>query len=92
MVWLASDSSAAVREFEGGFSAATALFSLNRSANADVRALAPVREYVQAEFEKEALAERVRLTRGMVVDLAMVSGLWAWPGEVVPGAVVCGVG
>ncbi|KAI1793080.1 hypothetical protein LXA43DRAFT_1127471 [Ganoderma leucocontextum] len=92
VMWLASDSPAAVREFEGSFSAATALFSLNRSANADVRALAPVREYVQTEFEREPLAERVRLTRGMVVDLAMVSGLWAYPGEVVPGAVVCAEG
>ncbi|PIL31341.1 hypothetical protein GSI_06039 [Ganoderma sinense ZZ0214-1] len=92
VMWLASDSPAAVREFEGSFSAATALFSLNRSANADVRALAPVREYVQAEFEEEAPAERVRLTRGMVVDLAMVSGLWAYPGEAVPGAVICAEG
>ena len=92
VMWLASDSPAAVREFEGSFSAATALFSLNRSANADVRSLAPVREYVQAEFEQEPLAERVRLTRGMVVDLAMVSGLWAYPGEIVPGAVVCAEG
>ena len=92
VMWLASDSPAAVREFEGSFSAATAVFSLNRSANADVRALAPVHEYVQAEFEREELAERMRLTRGMVVDLAMVSGLWAYPGEVVPGAVVCAEG
>ena len=29
---------------------------------------------------------------GMVVDLAMVSGLWAYPGEAVPGAVVCAEG
>ena len=69
-----------------------AIFSLNASANADLRALAPKREYVQSEFEQEPEEERVRLTRGMVVDLAMLSGFWAYPGEAVPGAVVCAEG
>ncbi|TBU62547.1 hypothetical protein BD310DRAFT_918640 [Dichomitus squalens] len=92
VTWLASDSPSAVREFTGNFSAATAIFSLNTSTNAELRALAPTREYVQGGFELEPEEERVRLTRGMVVDLAMVSGLWAYPGEVVPGAVVCAEG
>ena len=92
VMWLASDSPTAVREFTGNFSAATAIFSLNASANAELRALAPTREYVQGEFEQEPEEERVRLTRGMVVDLAMLSGFWAYPGEAVPGAIVCAEG
>ena len=92
LMWLASDSPPASREFISAFPTATAVFSLAHSTNSELRALAPVHEYVQAEFDKESLEERVRLTRGMIVDLAMVSGLWSWPGEVVPGAVVCGEG
>ena len=89
VMWFASDSPAAAVEFASAFTPATALFSLARSTNADVRALASAREYVQAEFDEEPYEERVRLTRGALVDLAMLGGLWAWPGEIVPGATVC---
>ena len=92
IMWLASDSPPAAREFAVHFSSATAAFSLEHSTNPELRALAPKHEYVQAEFDAEPLQERVRLTKGVLVDLAMVSGLWAWPGEVVPAAVVCGEG
>ncbi|KAI0354634.1 hypothetical protein OH77DRAFT_1521536 [Trametes cingulata] len=92
IIWLASDSPAAAREFVASFPPATAVFSLEHNTNTELRALAPVHEYVQAEFEQEPLEERIRLTRGMIVDFAMLSGMWAWPGETVPAAVVCGVG
>ncbi|KAI0640097.1 hypothetical protein C8Q77DRAFT_1084610 [Trametes polyzona] len=92
IVWLASDSPAAMREFAAAFPPSTALFSLERNTDPALRALAPKHAYVQAEFDVEPLEERVRLTQGMVVDFAMLSGMWAWPGEVVPSAVVCGVG
>ncbi|TFK86923.1 hypothetical protein K466DRAFT_586796 [Polyporus arcularius HHB13444] len=92
LMWLASDSPPASREFVAAFPTATAVFSLAHSTKSELRGLAPVHEYVQAEFDRESLDERIRLTRGMIVDLAMLSGLWSWPGEVVPGAVVCGEG
>ncbi|KAI0713158.1 hypothetical protein C8T65DRAFT_739028 [Cerioporus squamosus] len=92
LMWLASDSPPASREFVAAFPTATAVFSLAHSTKPELRGLAPVHEYVQTEFDKESPEERIRLTRGMIVDLAMVSGLWSWPGEVVPGAVVCGEG
>ncbi|KAI0368887.1 hypothetical protein BV20DRAFT_968676 [Pilatotrama ljubarskyi] len=92
IMWLASDSPAAAREFVASFPPATAVFSLEHSTNPELRALAPVHEYVQAEFEQESLEERIRLTKGMIVDFAMLSGFWASPGDVVPAAVVCGVG
>ncbi|KAI0654459.1 hypothetical protein C8Q70DRAFT_1027189 [Cubamyces menziesii] len=92
IMWLASDSPAAAREFVSAFPPATAVFSLEHHIDSQLRALAPSTEYVQAEFDQEPLGERIRLTRGMIVDFAMLSGMWAWPGEIVPGAVVCGVG
>lgn len=92
VMWFASDSPTAAQDFAAAFPPATALFSLARSTDADLRALAPAREYVQAEFNEEPPEERVRLTRGVIVDLAMLSGLWAWHGQIVPGATVCMVG
>ncbi|KAI0652532.1 hypothetical protein C8Q79DRAFT_1005717 [Trametes meyenii] len=92
IMWVASDSPPAARAFVGAFPPATASFSLEHSVMPELRALAPAEEYVQAQFEKETLEERVRLTRGMIVDFAMLSGMWAWPGDILPGAVVCGMG
>lgn len=92
IMWLASDSLAAARDFVSRFSPATAVFSLEHSTKPELRGLAPEREYVQAEFDAESLEERVRLTRGMIVDFAMLSGLWASSGHAVPEAVVCGGG
>ncbi|KAI0778815.1 hypothetical protein BD413DRAFT_512009 [Trametes elegans] len=92
IMWLASDSPTAAREFVSAFPPATAVFGLEHSTYPQLRALAPAHEYVQAEFDEEPLADRLRLTQGMLVDFAMLSGMWAWPGEVVPAAVVCGMG
>ncbi|KAI0347827.1 hypothetical protein BDW22DRAFT_1349892 [Trametopsis cervina] len=89
VAYIASDSHSGAHEFISAFPPSTAIFSLDSSTNADLRALAPQREYVQAEFNELDESERIRLTRGMIVDLAMLSGLWSWPGEVVPGATIC---
>ena len=89
ITYIASDSHAGAHEFASAFPPSTAVFSLDSSTNPDLRALAPQGEYVQEEFNELDEADRIRLTRGMVVDLALLSGLWAWPGEVVPGANIC---
>jgi hypothetical protein len=89
IIWVASDSHTVAHEFASAFPPATAVFSLDSSTNPDLRALAPQGEYIQEEFNKLDELDRIRLTRGMVVDFAMLNGLWAWPGEVVPGAVIC---
>lgn len=89
IVYVASDSHATAHEFVSAFPASTAVFSLDSSTDPALRALAPQHEYVQAEFDALELEDRVRLTRGMVVDLAMLSGMWAWEGDVVPGATIC---
>ncbi|OCH90049.1 hypothetical protein OBBRIDRAFT_793667 [Obba rivulosa] len=91
ITYVASDAPEALRGFTGAFPPETALFALATSTRAELRALAPHHEYNQTAFGAEDEEERVRLTRGMVVDFAMLSGLWAEKGEVVPGAVVCTV-
>lgn len=90
ITYIASDSPEAVRNFIDFFPPSTAIFSLETSTNAQLRALAPQHEYVQEHFNtEESPEERVRLTRGMIVDLAMLTGFWSWEGEVVPGATIC---
>lgn len=89
--YLASDSPDALQDFASAFSPETGIFSLQSSKHEELRALVPKRAYVQKEFVEELPEERIRLTRGMVVDLAMVSGFWAQDGEVIPSATVCGI-
>lgn len=89
IAYVASDSHAAAHDFVSAFPASTAVFSLDASTDPDLRALAPQSEHVHSEFVELSEQDRVRLTRGMVVDFAMLSGLWAWEGDVVPGATIC---
>jgi len=89
VMYLASDSPDARKEYKASFPTNTAIFSLDTSTEASLSALAPKSEYIQQEFNELELDERIRLTRGMIVDLAMLSGLWAWEGDVVPGAAIC---
>ena len=65
-VYLASDAPG----FEPAFPRA---FSLRRSR---LRELASSEAYAQADFERMEEKERVRLTRGMIVDFALLSGMW----------------
>ncbi|TFY50680.1 hypothetical protein EVJ58_g10937, partial [Rhodofomes roseus] len=53
---------------------------------------APEHAYDPVFFAEVPTAERVRLTRGLIVDLALMSGLWPEDGYVVPGATVCAAG
>lgn len=89
ILYAASDAHAVVEEFMSAFPSSSAVFSLASSTDPGLRALVPQSEYVQEEFDILPEADRVRLTRGMVVDLAMLSGLWAWEGDIVPGATIC---
>lgn len=89
ITYIASDSHNAVDELISAFPKSAATFSLHTSSNSELRALASQREYVQKEFNEESEEERIRLTRGIIVDFAMLSGFWAWEGEIVPGATIC---
>jgi hypothetical protein len=88
-VYIASDSPSANAELVNSLPSHTRLFSLARSQNRQLQALASPNEYVQREFDKLDLEERVNLTRGMVIDFAMLNGMWAWNDDIIPQATVC---
>ncbi|KAI0067980.1 hypothetical protein BV25DRAFT_1818329 [Artomyces pyxidatus] len=92
VVYLASDSPSVVSELRPLLKPGSTVFSLSQSRSPALRELASPGEYIQHEFNGLPAEDRVRLTRGMVVDFAMLSGFWAWDDEVKPGAVVCAIG
>jgi hypothetical protein len=87
--YIASDSPSAEAELADTLPSNMQLLSLGRSRNPELRILASRKEYVQHEFNKLASEEQVNLTRGMVVDFAMLSGMWAWDDDIVPTATIC---
>lgn len=89
VVYFASDSSAAEQQFSKLHDGPT--FSLFATTHPRLRALASPREYYQNTFNELDIEYRVLATRGMVVDLAMVSGLWASGEDLLPQANVCSI-
>ena len=86
-VFFSSDSPIAEREFAAAYSGP--YFSLRQSQDPALRQLASSREYDQKEFNDLSLEERSRSTKGMIVDFALLSGMWAWAGDSVPRAGIC---
>ncbi|PPQ99506.1 hypothetical protein CVT24_005296 [Panaeolus cyanescens] len=89
VLYLASDSSTAQKEFSEKWQGET--FSLFQTSNQHLNELASPAEYVQKEFDDFAVETRIKATRGMVVDLALLSGIWSEEGDILPEAIVCGV-
>ncbi|KAJ8084943.1 hypothetical protein PM082_003720 [Marasmius tenuissimus] len=90
LIYIASDSPAAIAEFSKPFDRSVwTTFSLAQSQNDQLKALASPEQYFQKDFDKlYTLDQRISLTRGVLVDLALLSGLWG-EGEIEPQAVVC---
>jgi len=66
------------------------VFSLAQSDNTELKELASPQGYIQQEFDTlYELNERIKLTRGMIVDFALLGGLWAENEEASLEAVVC---
>ncbi|KXN90091.1 hypothetical protein AN958_05096 [Leucoagaricus sp. SymC.cos] len=86
-VYFASDSPSA--EFEFGEAYPGRYFSLRQSRDVALRQLASSQEYDQKKFNTLSLEERSRLTKGMIVDFALLSGMWSWKGDPIPRAGVC---
>lgn len=84
-MYLASDSSTALEELS---SLLPSVYSLSRSTNAELKSLASPGEYFQGDFDKYDLETRIKATRGMIVDFALLSGAWIQGG---PDAIVCTV-
>jgi hypothetical protein len=89
-VYLASDAPAALDEY-GNATEPSAIFSLLSSGVSALNEIASKQAYVQADFDALPAEDRIALTRGMIVDFGMISGIWAEDGELTPEAVVCGM-
>jgi hypothetical protein len=90
-VYLASDDPDVFEALESQFGPDSRIFSLAKSGNSDLRKIASPAPYFQVQFSALPEEDRVQLTRGMIVDFALLSGLWAWRDELKPGAVICGI-
>lgn len=89
-IYLASDSPEGEREFTSSVHAEN-VFSLAGSQNPELAALASPMDYVQSEFDQLNLPERAAATKGMIVDFALVSGMWAADDGFAPEATICGI-
>jgi hypothetical protein len=89
-VYIASDSTAAQTAYTDA-AEATRIFSLSRSSNAELREIASRVEYDQKNFKASPLKDRIQATTGMIVDFALVSGMWAWKTDLTPSATICGI-
>ena len=90
-VYLASDDPDIFEDLRSQLEPGSRIFSLSKSENPHLQDIASPSPYFQDKFSALPEEERVRLTRGMVVDFALLSGSWAWGDEPKPGAVICGI-
>jgi len=88
-VYFASDSPVAGQQFSKLYNGPS--FSLFATTQPRLRAIASPREYHQKTFNELDIEYRVLATRGMIVDLAMISGLWAGGENILPEATVCSI-
>ena len=86
-VYLATDSPEAHEEFVQSYDGA--VYSLFTAPDPLLRAVASPGEYYQNRFENMNLRSRITATTGMIVDLAILSGLWPENEGLVPDAVIC---
>ncbi|GJJ13143.1 hypothetical protein Clacol_007394 [Clathrus columnatus] len=88
-IYLASDSAEASAEFVDNLTSNDTLahtfndenlkpfvYSLSTSSDKELRDIAPMREYVQSEWGAREEMERIKETRGVIVDFALMSGAW----------------
>lgn len=88
VVFFSSDDPYALAEFQELLPDITP-FTLAKSQNPHLQALASPGEYFQKDFGGLEEEVRVKATRGMIVDFALTSGMWAWENEVIPDATIC---
>jgi hypothetical protein len=87
-VYFASDDPSAESYFLDGMRI-NAAFSLMDSENLELNALSSPEEYYQGDFDDLEKDARIRATKGMIVDFALLTGAWAKKGELIPEAVIC---
>jgi len=87
-VWIASDDTDTSRQFAQMLPEGFAGVLLNEVNDKELRALVPLQAYNQSTWNEHTEDERIRETRGMIVDFAVISGAWA-EGDRYPEAVIC---
>jgi len=90
-VYLASDDPKVFEELLSQLEPGSRIFSLSQSTNTDLSKIASPAPYFQDKFSALPEADRVQLTKGMIVDFALLTGLWAWGDDPKPGVVICGI-
>jgi len=90
-IYLASDDPDVFDDLQSQLEPGSRMFTLSKSENPDLRNISSPAPYFQDAFSALPEADRVRLTTGMVVDFAVLSGLWARDNDLKPGAVICGI-
>jgi len=91
-VYIATDSQAAYEDFKALSTAPDAVTGLFDAETTTLRYMAQTSGYIQPLWEKRSrIEERMRWTTGMILDLAMISGLWLKDGERAPLATICTV-
>jgi hypothetical protein len=90
-IYLASDDPDVFDDLQSQLEPGSRIFTLSKSENPDLRNISSPAPYFQDAFSALPEADRVRLTTGMVVDFAVLSGLWAQDNDLKPGAVICGI-
>lgn len=88
-VYFASDSRAAFEEFKATYKGP--VFSIFSVGDQVLRELASPGEYFQSEFASLDSLTRTRSTRGMILDLALISGLWPTEKNLHPDATICAI-
>jgi hypothetical protein len=87
VVYLATDSPEVHQDFTQLYHGV--VFSLFDIHEPRLHALASPGEYYQEHFARMDLLSRITATRGMIVDLAVLSGLWPSEDAIKPDAVIC---
>lgn len=91
VVYLSSDSPSALSELASVLGPQIVVYSLGQSQDPALQALVSPGEYVQQEFNELDETIRVTATKGMIVDFALLNGMWAWKDDIIPAATVCTV-
>jgi hypothetical protein len=74
VVYLASDSPPMLEQFAEAYNGTT--FSLPGSKHSELNILASPQDYHQEMFDKLPLQARRKATKGALIDLALITGLW----------------
>jgi hypothetical protein len=87
-VWIASDDAATAKQYSEMLPEGFDAFSLGSLKNRELQSLTPSQPYNLSTWNGLDREARVRETRGVIIDFAVISGAWDSVGSF-PEAVIC---